>query len=83
MPEENNQAAAKAKSFFEKAEKLAEELKTLGIEVPPEMIKQMEQMMKSGVGGRGGPGGGPGGKGGGRGERGDKSQGGPGRSPDQ
>ena len=44
--------------------KLAEELKTLGIELPPEMITQIEQKIKSGAGGPGG--GGPGGKGGGR-----------------
>ena len=56
--------------------KLAEELKTLGIEVPPEMIKQMEQMIKSGAGR---PGGDPGGRSGGRGERGGRSGGGPGQ----
>jgi len=36
--------------------KLAEELKALGIELPPEMITQIEQKIKSGAGG---PGGGP------------------------
>jgi len=63
--------------------RFAEELKNQGIEVPPEMIKQMEQMIKQG-GGR--PGGAPGGRGerGGRsgGDPGQQSGGGPGRRPE-
>jgi HlyD family secretion protein len=57
--------------------RLAEELKNQGIEVPAEMIKNMEQMIKQG-GGR--PGGGPGGRGGNR--SGGRSGGGPGQRPE-